>query len=53
MGRTRAHYYRAIAIRRLIGMDLARQAQESYRRYVELGAPLGMSDEIHRVRNSR
>lgn len=49
----RVHYYRAIAIRGLIDMDLARQAQESYRRYVELGAPHGMSDEIQRVRNSR
>lgn len=44
-GHARAHYYRALAIRRLIEADLERQARESEQRYRELGAPLGIDDD--------
>ena len=42
----RAHYHRARAIRRLIARDLRRQAEESSRCYLSLGAPLGLDEDL-------
>ena len=49
----RAHLHRAHAIHRLIDANLAREAERSVRRYLELGAPLGMEhDLVQRVIHS-
>jgi len=45
----RAFYYLARALRRLIATDLARLADESMRRYLALGAPLGVDRRLVRA----
>lgn len=46
--RARAHYYRARAIRCVIKANWEQQGRESARRYLALGAPFGLDENIER-----
>jgi tetratricopeptide (TPR) repeat protein len=45
-GHAKAHYYRGLALQKLIELDLFRQIEESWKTYLKLGAPIGHAREV-------